>query len=195
MEFWESFLVILGSVVAGLVISLAIIYVITRIQKKPFILFSRKENIEEENSLPDPDAMPSPVREQVVEQKETSMEELTENKETNESIEEPRQLTKSEIIKELETNLEIATTPWAGKLTLFQTTAWDNNNVKTESRLSDIQEEISQVYIDIRLANSIVWLSNEVGHRSADLDESYKQLCVKIAERIKRIVPSFERAK
>jgi len=99
---------------------------------------------------------------------------------------------KSDILKELEINLAIATAPWASKLTPFQTTFWDDgDHLRVEPLLANHQEEIAQVYIDIRLANSIVWLSNEVGHRSADLDESYRQLCNKIAERLRKVITSL----
>ena len=46
-----------------------------------------------------------------------------------------------------------------------------------------------QLYVDISLANNVVWLATEIGHRSKELDESYMKLCSGIAERIKGIIP------
>lgn len=195
MAFWEAFLIILGSVLAGLVISVAVIYGITRIQKKPFTLFPGRHKVAKEDSTPEPIVIPAAIETEFTEQEESSLEELEENRQITETIHEPTQLLKSEIFEELETNLGVATSPWSGKLTPFQTTFWDSNNIKNDPLLVNLQEEITQVYIDIRLANSIVWLSNEVGHRSSDLDESYKQLCVKIAERLKRVLHTAEKIK
>lgn len=98
------------------------------------------------------------------------------------------QLPRSDVYKELESNLSIATAPWSGKVTAFKTTAWDTSQDKIEPELADRQGEITEVYIDIRLANNIVWISNELGNKSPNLDESYRKLCAKIAERIGKVV-------
>ena len=50
-----------------------------------------------------------------------------------------------------------------------------------------------QVYLDIRLANSIVRLSTEFGRRSSNLNESYMKVCATIAERIDRLKPLIKR--
>ena len=97
------------------------------------------------------------------------------------------QLPRSDVYKELESNLSIATAPWSGKVT-FQTSAWDTSQDKIEPELADKHTEITEVYIDIRLANNIVWISNELGNKSPNLDESYRKLCAKIAERIGKVV-------
>ena len=195
MEFWESFFIILGSVIAGLIISLAIIYGIAKLQKKPFILSGKSNHATKDNALVEPEAMLTAVKTKLAEQEQDKLEESAGSLKEEDNVSETPQIKKSDIFKELEANLEIAITPWSGKLTLFQTTFWDSDNIKTDSNLLEFHEDITQVYIDIRLANSIVWLSNEVGHRSEDLDESYKQLCIKIAERLKKIIPSLEKIK
>jgi hypothetical protein len=102
----------------------------------------------------------------------------------------------SDIIKELETNLAIATTPWSDKLMPFQTALWDAKRGEDEPLLtSHIQEltQLYQLYVDVGLANNIVWLANEIGHRSKELDESYIKLCVCIAERVKKILSSLNK--
>jgi hypothetical protein len=50
-------------------------------------------------------------------------------------------------------------------------------------------QDLIQLYVDISLANNVVWLATEIGHRSKELDESYMKLCSGIAERIKGIIP------
>ena len=98
------------------------------------------------------------------------------------------QLPRSDVYKELESNLRIAAAPWSGKVTAFQTVAWDNSQDNIEPELADKRAEIAEVLIDIRLANNIVWISNELGNKSPNLDESYRKLCAKIAERIGKVI-------
>jgi hypothetical protein len=100
----------------------------------------------------------------------------------------PKELSKSDVIKELETNLAIAATPWSDKVLPFKTSSWDSGHGKDEKILSDHIQEIMQLYIDIGLANNIAWMATEIGHRSKDLDESYIKLCAKIAERTRDIM-------
>jgi hypothetical protein len=98
---------------------------------------------------------------------------------------------KSEFIKELEANLAVATSPWSDHLQSFQTKCWDEKHGQYEPLLSDHHQELIQLYVDIGLANNIVWLATEIGHRSKELDDSYIKLCSSISESIKRIVPSL----
>jgi protein-tyrosine-phosphatase len=97
----------------------------------------------------------------------------------------------SDIVKELKTNLAIATIPWSGKLLPFQTLCWNAKHGEREPfepLLTSHFQELIQLYVDVGLANNIVWLATEIGHRSKELDESYIKLCANIAERIKKIM-------
>jgi len=95
---------------------------------------------------------------------------------------------RSALIIELETNLAIATTPWADELTLFQTEYWDKKQGKIEPVIESHLQELIQLYVDIDLANNVVWLATEMNHRSKELDESYIKLCAGISERIQKIM-------
>jgi hypothetical protein len=97
---------------------------------------------------------------------------------------------KSDIIKELETNLEIATVHWSDKPLPFQTASWDTKHGDDEPLLTSHVQELIQLYVDVGLANNIVWLAIEIGHRSRELDESYIKLCANIGERINNIMES-----
>ena len=99
---------------------------------------------------------------------------------------------KSGIVKELETNLVIATTPWSDKVLPFQTSSWDSKHAEDEPLLTLHFQELIQLYVDVGLANNIAWMATELGHRSKELDESYIRLCISIAERLKGIVPSLD---
>ncbi len=94
------------------------------------------------------------------------------------------QSSRSNLDRELDSNLTIASTPWAYKLLQFQTSVWDSKHGEHEQLMTSHTQELIQLYVDIALANNIVWLSTELGHRSKELDESYIKLCKGIAERI-----------
>jgi len=94
----------------------------------------------------------------------------------------------SDIIKELKTNLAIATIPWSDKLLPFQTSCWDSRPAEDEPLLTTYFEDLIQLYIDVGLANNIVWMATEFDHRSKELDESYMKLSASIAEGIKHMM-------
>jgi hypothetical protein len=100
----------------------------------------------------------------------------------------------SSFIKELDTNLKIATAPWKDRPVPFQTTCWDAKLEKVEPGMVSHLQDLIQLYVDISLANNVVWLATEIGHRSKELDESYIKLCSGIAERIRGIVPAITEA-
>jgi hypothetical protein len=76
----------------------------------------------------------------------------------------------------------------------FQTACWDAKLEKVEPSLMSHLQDLIQLYVDISLANNVVWLETEIGHRSKELDESYIKLCSGIAQRIKGIVPAINEA-
>jgi hypothetical protein len=94
----------------------------------------------------------------------------------------------SDIVTELQTNLTVASTPWADKLISFQTKCWNNNHGEFNPLLTTHHQELIQLYVDIGLANNIVWLATEIGHRSKELDDSYIKLCSGIADNIQKIL-------
>ena len=102
------------------------------------------------------------------------------------------QETKKEIVvqlrREVSYNLSVATTPSNGKLEIFKTDCWDNNRNIAQTIPADYMDELTQAYLDIRLANTIVSLSNNIGQISPDLELAYLQLCNKIADRLRKIV-------
>jgi len=91
------------------------------------------------------------------------------------------------IVSEVKHNLSVAMTPQPGKLKAFQTIYWDHNHHSSDSIVSVYQEELTQVYTDIRLANIIVGLSKDLGYVSSEMEEGYFELCLKIAERLQKV--------
>ncbi len=119
----------------------------------------------------------------------------TEKQERKEAVvvEEPLKSVVPELITEIENNHRTATEPWAGKLLPFQTSVWDTNPGELHILPENLREDLTQAYTDMRLANSIVWLSAELGRRSHNLDENYMKLCTNIAERLNKIKLLIER--
>lgn len=97
------------------------------------------------------------------------------------------------LLEEVESNLQIAAKPWADELLPFQTRIGDMLQDKVNKFPANLQGSLTQIYIDIRLANSIVRLSEEFNRRSSNLDESYMKLCTSITEKINQIKPLMER--
>ena len=48
---------------------------------------------------------------------------------------------------------------------------------------------MTEAYVDMFLANNIVWLVTEIGRDSQELTAGYYKLSNKIAERLQRIMP------
>ena len=107
-------------------------------------------------------------------------------------VEEPQEPIVPELVAEVENNHRIATEPWTGELLPFQTGVWDTSPDKVHILPANLREALVETYTDIRLANSIVWLSTELGRRTHNLDENYMKLRTNIAERLDRIKPLLE---
>jgi hypothetical protein len=101
-------------------------------------------------------------------------------------------LSKSDALMEVETNLSTAIAPRTNQLLPFQTTVWTTNPAEFAAVPVQLQEELLEAYIDIRLANDIVWLATEVGRHSDVLNASYIRLCKKIAERLGTVIPALQ---
>ena len=98
---------------------------------------------------------------------------------------------KKELLSEIRTNLKIATTPWTGKPLRFETTKMDNNKGEFDSLISDYRADIREAYTDMAMANNIVWLVTDLGAGSKDLEDSYVKLCVKISERLSKLLQAL----
>jgi hypothetical protein len=96
---------------------------------------------------------------------------------------------KGDALIELENNLSIASRPMTNKLVNFHTNVWSTR--RSEFNLADatLLGELTEAYVDMLLANNIVWLVMELGRESQDLNASYYKLSGKIAERLLRIMP------
>ena len=175
--------------------------IITRILKKPFSKERKITNQQFEEQLTR-EAEERERKEAEREAKERAKREAKETKErTKREAEEAKRAKETAVVEgllesiapdlvaEAENNHRIATEPWSDKLLPFQTRVWDARQDEVYKLPGNLREDLTQAYVDMRLANSIVWLSTELGRRSHNLDENYMKLCATIAVRLDRVKP------
>ena len=102
-------------------------------------------------------------------------------------VKERAELTVSELITEVRHNHKIAAQALGDNLLPFETRVWDAHQYEVYKLPTNLRYDLDQVYRDIRLANSLVWLSTELGRRTPDLTENYVNLCTRIAERLEKV--------
>lgn len=100
----------------------------------------------------------------------------------------------SDLVAEVTNNHGIATGPRTDKLLPFQTQVWDARQYEVNKLPEYVRQDLEQAYVDMRLANSIVWLSNEFSRTTPNLSENYTRLCNSIAERLDRVKPLIEQS-
>ena len=165
MEWWQILLVVLASLGVGMLLGALSSYLIKRFVKK------RGKTLVVDYLI-----------KRFVKKREATL-----------VVEEQLEWTAADLVEEVENNRKIATEPWTGKLLSFQTHMWDAFQDKVDKLPTNLREDLVQIYMDIRLANSIVRLSAEFSYRSHNLDENYMKLCTNIAERLDRIKLLIER--
>ncbi len=209
MEWWQILLIGMASIVAGVLLGALSSYLVKRFAKKRESTLVVEEPLK--SSTPDligelirklgelirkPETTEQQARAQAKREAEEARKAREAEKRERKAaavVEEQPEWTVPDLLEELENNCKIATEPWTGKLLPFQTRMWDALQDKVDKLPNSFREDLAQVYVDIRLANNIVRLSTQFGHRSPDLDESYIKLCTSITERLNRIKPSIGR--
>jgi hypothetical protein len=96
---------------------------------------------------------------------------------------------KSALLLEIEANLEIAVAAEEGKLTPFRTEAFDLKQASPGSLSEQVMADLEEAYTDMRLANTLVWLSKDLGRNGSEVGAGYLRLCAKVAERLETIIP------
>ena len=134
-----------------------------------------------------------PVAREIAQRETEETEETTRQEaEEVEVVEEQLKFTTDGLLAEVKNNHRIATEPLTDKLLPFQTDVWGTHQYEVNKLPANLRDELEQVYTDIRLANSIVWMSTEFNRRSQSLDEHYQQLCTSIAERLNKVKTAIE---
>jgi hypothetical protein len=96
----------------------------------------------------------------------------------------------SPALVELQNNLSIAARPVTDNLINFKLDIWRTRRSEFNVVSNDLMEELKEAYVDMTLANNIVWLVNELGRDTQNLKDSYIKLCNKVSERLERIMPA-----
>jgi uncharacterized protein YneF (UPF0154 family) len=175
LEWWQTFLIILGCVAVFIPSGFFLGKFVMRKEMRKLIKNNNKAMLTAKNNN---DAM-------IVKE---------ENKPTPSYFDEVttfrKQLKSEEIglFAEVEINFRIATKPGLGKLLPFQTTVWDNNPNDIFRLPQNLQEDLTEAYVDMRLANNIFWLAMNLGHISSNLQNNYIDLCTKIATRLRNMM-------
>jgi len=185
MEWWQILLIGIASLAAGLSLGSGVHFLLKWLAKRREMILTAKKQEMAESAIEEPVVEEPVVKEPAVAEK--VIEEPV--------AAEPDKAAALELLEEIESNLEIANKPLAAKLLPFQTRVFEAIQDSVDRVPANIHDEVRQIYIDIRLANSIVRLATDFNRRSKSLDDSYKQLCISIAEKLSNIKPLIEKSK
>lgn len=97
-----------------------------------------------------------------------------------------------DLLAEIQHNQTVAAEPIEEKLSTFLTDVWDAHNYQLDKLPVDLRDDLEQVYTDIRLANSLAWLSSEFSRRTPSLEENYTKLRRSITEKLDKIAARLE---
>jgi hypothetical protein len=109
-----------------------------------------------------------------------------------EPVQEQSKFTLSGLLTEVKRNRKMAGEVTADSLQLFQTKLWDAHQYRVDDLPTKLRDDLEQVYIDMHLANNIVWLSTEFGRRTPEITENYTKLCTRIVQGLDRIEQRLE---
>ncbi|HEY78715.1 MAG TPA: hypothetical protein G4O09_06345 [Dehalococcoidia bacterium] len=165
MEWWQVLLILIAAVLIGGVIGILISYLILRFVRKRETTF-----------LSDLVArFPKKVEPAPMAKAETTF-------------------SAPDLLAEVKHNQTIAAEPIDEKLSTFQTEVWDAHNYQLDKLPAELRDDLEQVYTDIRLANSLAWLSTEFSRRTPSLEENYTKLRRSINEKLDKIAAHLEQA-
>ena len=174
MELWQVVLAFVAIIPVGLIAGTFVSYLVLRFFLKdrlPFLsvlylLFNKKRQAASANDLtPQFDKKPSPRL----------------------LVKEQAEFVVPDLIAEFKHNRKIAADFSGGNLLPLQTGVWDTKQYTVRKLSVNLRSELVRVYTDIRLLNSLVWLSTEFSRRSASLYGKYRELLTNIGERLNRI--------
>ena len=191
MEWWQIVLILVAAVVIGGIVGVLLSYLILRFFRKnetTFLsdLITRFPKKSE--------AAPAVIAETEVrteEKTEAETEVKTEAKaETGAAAK--AEFSAPDLLAEVKSNYAIAAEPIGDKLSTFQTDVWDAHHFQIDRLPAEVRDDLEQVYTDIRLANSLAWLSTEFSRRTPSLEENYTKLCSNIVEKLSKVMALLE---
>ena len=118
-----------------------------------------------------------------------------ENGETEVGVEQVEPTVIDRLLVELEKNHELSIESRSDKLLPFQTHTWDVSPDALKMLSVNLQWELTQAYLDMYIANNIIWFLDEFDRKSPVLDDQYMKMCNQIAAKLSRIIPMLKTAK
>ncbi len=163
MEWWQVVLILVATTVLGVCIGILLYYLYLRfILKRDASLLSTLTLLFSPKKLK---TRPVVEEQQIV-------------------VEEQQNLMAPDLLAEIEHNCNIASHPLGEKLLPLETRVWDGQQHEVNKLPTKLRDELQQVYNDIDLVNTLVWLSTKLGRRSPHSDKSYMMLCSIIVQRL-----------
>jgi hypothetical protein len=199
LSWWQYIVIILGICAAAILVGGAVGYLILRAQNRPWPFpwpFAKKVyNFPVVNT---PAVNPGPVVTPIHKAEKAASERIEQNvyrysrvDSSSPPLTQTLDPHKSALLKEIEANFLIASSAKEGNMTSFRTEILDADRSKLVLLLPEVQEGLIEAYTDMRLANTLVWLSKDVGRKNNEMDMGYVKLCIKVAERLEKIMPSI----
>lgn len=211
MFWWQILLVIIMFIIVGLVFGYFLSYIIiAQIMKRPFlekfapaIIFRRSRESTPKRQL----SGEAPTKPAAVLEAKTTLS-IEQSPQSEVPVAQPSASSQEEVtsgaagegilvgyalMSEVKNNNKIASRAQSGDLKSFSTKVWESTSQELLNLPEEIKQELSQAYVDMRLANSIVWLAIELKRRSPHLDDNYSKLCDNISARLNSIIPVLEK--
>jgi hypothetical protein len=171
VEWWQILIILVAAVLIGGIVGILISYVILRFIRKRETTFL-SNLIARFPKKTEAAPMAKPVAEPVAKA--------------------DTKFSAPDLLAELKHNQAIAAEPIEEKLSTFQTDVWDAHHYQLDKLPVDLRDDLEQVYTDIRLANSLAWLSTEFSRRTPSLEENYTKLRSNITEKLDKITTRLE---
>jgi hypothetical protein len=183
---WQWMFIVLGLALICVLVELVLVYLILRLQKKPrplgWPLLNRATDYPVIGSQIFPNIQRAGSAPEII---------STTAKKTDEPLHvaqlggiEPVKSQDYELMREVGDNLTIAAAAVKGKLVSFHSEIMYAHSSRLNALSSQVREDLSEAYKDIRLANTLVWLSRDMGRQSREMESGYLQLCNKISEHL-----------
>ena len=118
-----------------------------------------------------------------------------ENDESVTVVEQADPMVIDQLLAELEKNHALSAEPRPDKPEPFQTDIWDANSNVPNILTASLKWELTQAYVDISLANNVIWFLKEFGVASPVLSEQYKELCDRISTSLGKVIPILKTGK
>jgi len=118
-----------------------------------------------------------------------------ENDESVTIVEQADPMVIDQLLAELEKNHALSAEPRPDKPELFQTDIWDANSNVPNILTASLKWELTQAYVDMSLANNVIWFLKEFDVASPLLSERYKELCDRISTSLGKVIPILKTGK